>query len=151
MLLHEGGDIMLLIMNAGVNVLKVIIHAQLAGLLLKGLRIHACEDEAADAAPEAELNELAGVRNQRHAHRGLSKGLAVIILQILQLGLGNLHRVIIRVRQLELRPEGRPIQRRAPILRQYIIRSLNGQRHIIAQRAGPVKNQIAEHRELSFV
>ena len=63
MLPKHTGNIVLLIMYPGVDVLEIVVHIQHAGLLIKSLGVHAGKHEAADTASPAEIKKVACVRN----------------------------------------------------------------------------------------
>ncbi len=150
MLAEQGVDVLLLVAHAGVNVLEIILQSQIAGLLVKGTRVHAGEDEAADAPAAAEIQKCPGVRNDGHLRDGVVKGVAVVFLQIGQLGTGGLPCIVIRVGQLEFIAKLLAGERGQVVLGKYVVGGFQRESQVIAKGAGPVEKKILEHAESAF-
>ena len=145
MLLHEPGYIGILVTDARMNMLEIGENPELLRLHPEGGRVHAREYKATNTPRSTESEKCRSVRQKRHLCRRVIKGAAVMVLQLLQRHSRCFLCIVGRVRQLKLRPKRCPIQRGNTVLRQHIIGSLDCQFEVIAQRAGPVKDQVAEH------
>ena len=138
-------DVFLLVAHTGVDVLEVILEPQETRLFIEGARIHTGQYEAADAAAGAEVHEGSGMRNDGDLGNGMVKGVAVVFLQVHQSGLRGFAGVIIRVGKLELIAELLSGQGGSVILGQHVVGGFQGKGKVIAQRAGPVEDEVLEH------
>ena len=145
MILENAVDGVPFIGHAGIGFAEEMVHTQTTGLVLEVGLVNGAEEKNRQVAGVAVLENFPGAGEESDGVVKFPKDFPEDFLQFVEGGVGNVLFVETFVGQVELFPEGLPVEGGFPVGGKDPVGGLQHWSEVVDESAGPVEDQVSDH------